>query len=237
MFLPVKDDNPTRIVPIVTVAIIGLCVIVYLYQLWLGRYAGERFVLAYGMIPAVLFGEAQLDPRIGGVGPLTSLLTSMFVHGGLMHLLGNMIYLWVFGNNIEDALGHVRFILFYVLCGVAAALTQAFIDPGSKLPMVGASGAISGVLAADLVLHPQARVTVFVWLLIFIRFIQLPAGLVLGIWILFQVFNAATADPQQGGVAWFAHIGGFFAGLLLLPLLRGRDAPYIGSGRSRGPWS
>lgn len=237
MFLPIKDDNPTRIVPIVTVAIIGLCGIVYLYQLALRGNAGERFLLAYGMIPAVLFGEAQLDPRIGGVGPLMSLLTSMFVHGGFMHLLGNMIYLWVFGNNIEDSLGHVRFILFYVLCGVAAALTQAFIDPGSKLPMVGASGAISGVLAAYLVLHPQAKVTIFVWLLIFIRFIQLPAGLVLGLWILFQVFNAATADSQQGGVAWFAHIGGFFAGLVLLPLLRGREAPYIGAGRSRGPWS
>lgn len=230
MFLPIKDDNPTRIVPVVTVALIGLCVAVYLYQLSLGRYADERFLLAYGMIPAVLLGDAQLDPRVGAVAPLASLVTSMFVHGGLMHLIGNMVYLWVFGNNIEDAMGHVRYTLFYLLCGVAAAVTQAFIDPDSRIPMVGASGAISGVLGAYLVLHPQAKVTIFVWLLIFIRFVQLPAGLVLGIWILLQVFNAATADPQAGGVAWFAHIGGFFAGLILLPLLRGREAPYIGGG-------
>src|SRR6185312_13821551 len=156
--IPLRDDNPTTIPPIVTVGIIGLCALVFLWQQSLSQEAATIAVYSYGVVPTVLFHNDSLPPEIARIPPELSILTSMFMHGGWMHIIGNMLYLWIFGNNIEDTLGHVRFVLFYVLCGVAAALTQSLINTHSAVPMIGASGAIAGVLGAYLVLFPRAHV-------------------------------------------------------------------------------
>lgn len=235
MLIPIKDENPTVGAPVLTVGFIAICVLVFLYQLVLPGRAGEAFVLGYGMIPAVLFGTAELAPGIPTVDPWMTVLTSMFLHGGVLHLAGNMVYLWVFGNNIEDAMGHGRFFVFYLLCGIAAALTQAYVEPTSQLPMIGASGAVSGVLGAYLVLHPHARVTTLFWYGLVTTF-NLPAMAVLGWWIVVQIINVLITDSTEGGVAWYAHIGGFLAGMVLIPLFRHRHIPLWGGARRRGPW-
>jgi membrane associated rhomboid family serine protease len=147
----------------------------------------------------------------------------MFLHGGWMHLIGNMLYLWIFGNNVEDAMGHVRFVIFYLLCGVAAVFAQALPDATSTIPMIGASGAISGVLGAYLLLYPRAHVLVAIPLGFYMRTMYLPAMVVLGFWFVLQLINSALADPGQGGVAFGAHIGGFVAGMVLLPLFKHRN--------------
>jgi membrane associated rhomboid family serine protease len=162
-----------------------------------------------------LFTDASLPAELVRVPAAMTLLTSMFLHGGVMHLAGNMLYLWVFGNNIEDACGHVRFALFYLLCGLAAAFAQALPDPASEIPMIGASGAISGVLGAYLLLFPHARVYTLVPLgLVF--FTTIKAGWLLGFWFVFQLLSGIGSDPAQGGVAFWAHIGGFVAGMALI---------------------
>jgi membrane associated rhomboid family serine protease len=236
MFFPFADDNPTERPPIATVAIIALNVVVFLYQLAMPEPHATQFVFGYGMIPAIVFGDARLPASIPTLDPWMTVFSSMFLHGSIMHIFGNMLFMWVFGNNVEDAMGHVRFVLFYLLAGVAAALTQGLIDPNSEIPMIGASGAISGVLGAYLVLHPHAHIRVFIWILIFIRIVSLPAMLVLGIWFLFQVLNALMAAPGEGGVAWFAHIGGFIAGAGLVAFFRSTGQPLFGGARRRGPW-
>jgi membrane associated rhomboid family serine protease len=167
--IPLHDDNPTETTPVVTVAFVAACALVFLYQATLPPRTGEAFVFHFGAIPAVLFGRAELPPEIAGFPAYATLLTSMFMHGGWMHLIGNMLYLWIFGNNIEDVMGHARFILFYVLCGILAAFSHALTDPTSTVPMVGASGAISGVLGAYLLLFPKAQVLVFIPLGFFTR--------------------------------------------------------------------
>jgi membrane associated rhomboid family serine protease len=146
----------------------------------------------------------------------------MFLHGGWMHLIGNMLYLWIFGNNVEDAMGHARFVVFYVLCGIAAALAQALPSPGSTIPMIGASGAISGVLGAYLLLYPRAQVLVLLPLGLFTRLVHLPAVAVLGFWFVLQLINSALAPGDGGGVAWGAHVGGFVAGAALIPFFKRR---------------
>jgi membrane associated rhomboid family serine protease len=238
MFIPISDDNPAFRPPIVTVAIIAICVLVYLHDLTLSGREQEIRVLGFGMIPAVLFGSSELAPGIPTLNPWLTVFTSMFMHGGFMHLAGNMVYLWVFGNNIEDTMGHARFIVFYLLCGIAAAMSQALVDPDSVIPMVGASGAISGVLGAYLVLHPHARVKVLFFYGLVTTF-ELPASAVLGWWIVVQVINLLMSDPSQGGVAWYAHIGGFLAGMALIFFFRQRVIQPVGwdrGGRRRGPW-
>jgi membrane associated rhomboid family serine protease len=159
----------------------------------------------------------------------------MFLHGGLLHLAGNMLYLWIFGNNVEDAMGHVRYLLFYLLCGAAAALGMAYIDPASQVPMVGASGAISGVLAGYVLLYPRARVTVIVPLGIILYPFAITAVWVIGFWFLLQLISAGLANPGEPGTAWWAHVGGFAAGLILTPVLKSRDTPLFGQVR-HGPW-
>ena len=154
--LPLSDDNPTRRLPIVTWTVIAACIAVFLWQTSLGPRAGQAIVYSLGVIPAVLFGSAQLPPDLRLIPAPISVVTSMFLHGGWMHLLGNMLYLWIFGNNVEDSMGGGRFVVFYLLCGTAASLVQSFMAPGSEIPMIGASGAIGGVLGAYLVLHPRA---------------------------------------------------------------------------------
>ncbi|WJW74635.1 rhomboid family intramembrane serine protease [Thiohalobacter sp. IOR34] len=220
--IPLHDDNPTERPPIVTVSLIVICSLVFLWELGLGQ-AREAAVYALGVIPAVLFELKSLPPELDLVSPEMTLITSMFLHGGWMHLLGNMLYLWIFGNNIEDAMGHLRFILFYVLCGLAAAMAQALSHPTSEIPMIGASGAISGVLGAYLLLYPHARVLVGIPLGLFLYTVTMPAGMVLLIWFVVQVVSSIGASGP--GVAWQAHIGGFIAGLLLVPLFRRRGVP------------
>ena len=236
--IPLHDDNPTHIRPIVTVTVIVVCCAVFLWQFSLPEIEERRAVLGLGVIPSVLIGDMQLAPELLLVPASLTVVTSMFLHGGWLHLIGNMLYLWIFGNNIEDAMGHVRFVVFYALCGLAAAMGQALADPSSQIPMIGASGAISGVLGAYLLLYPRARVLVLVFLGFFVTTLRLPAGVVLGFWIVLQLFNAsATSGDSGGGVAWFAHIGGFIAGLVLILFMRDRAShPLLGGRRRRGPW-
>ena len=232
--IPLDDANPTRIRPYVTWSIIALCCVVFAYQFLLGADAqsGEALIAALGVIPAVVLGRESLPADIALIPPIATMLTSMFLHGGFMHLAGNMLYLWVFGNNIEDAMGHGRFVIFYLLCGVCAAAAQIVVDPASVAPMIGASGAISGVLGAYLLLYPRARVLLALPPpFIFITIGRYPAVFVLGIWFVMQFLMIAsqsvpaTAAPGGNGVAFAAHIGGFIAGMLLIPFFKAQDVP------------
>jgi len=234
--IPLHDDNPTTIRPLVTYAVIGLAVLVFLWQLTLPERAAEGAYYALGLVPAVLFGTAKLPAELAWVPPEATVITSMFMHGGLLHIGGNMLYLWIFGNNVEDAMGHIRFVAFYLLCGVAAALAQAFQDPSSTVPMVGASGAIGGVLGAYLLLYPRARILVFVPLGFFSQMLRVPAYVVLGLWIVLQLISSAQPTAAGGGVAYWAHIGGFLAGLVLILAFRRPGVALLDRGRAAGPW-
>jgi membrane associated rhomboid family serine protease len=232
--IPISDDNPVRTTPGVTILVIALCVLVYVWELSLGADRGAAMVVL-GFIPAAFFGHAATMPGFVPVSPTLTIFTSMFIHGGLLHVGGNMLYLWIFGNNVEDQLGHVRYLIFYLVCGVAAALTMAFVDPSSQLPMIGASGAISGVLASYVLFFPRAKVTVIVPLGIIFYPFAIGATWVVGLWFGMQLLSAALADPGQPGTAWWAHVGGFACGLLLTPILKPRDARMFGEVH-RGPW-
>ncbi len=232
--IPLKDYNPTRRPPIVTVALILICVLVFLWQISGGGRGFERTVYGLGMIPAVLTGQARLVPELMMVAPWATLFTSMFLHGGWMHLIGNMLYLWIFGNNVEDRFGHAAFLVFYLASGLAAAAAQILPDPGSETPMVGASGAISGVLGAYLVFFPRARVLVLIPVG-FMFVYTLPASWLLGFWFFFQILSALATPASAGGVAWWAHIGGFAFGVLVALLFRGGTIPPPPA-RRRGPW-
>ncbi len=219
---PLYDDNPTTRRPVVTVSLIVACVLIFFWQVSLGPVAGQYAVYSFGFIPAVFFEQAELPPELAIVPSGATIVTSMFLHGSLMHLLGNMLYLWIFGNNIEDACGHLRFIVFYLLCGVAAAFAQALPNPDSAIPMIGASGAISGVLGAYLLLFPHARVYVLIpFGFLFVH--PIPAGWLLVVWFGFQVLSGTMADSEVGGVAFWAHVGGFVAGMALMPFMRDKD--------------
>lgn len=215
MFLPLKDDNPTSRFPVVTVALIAINTVVFFAQA-VTPHGLELAAVRYGAVPFDITHFRTLAES-AAFPPLLTLLTSMFLHGSLFHLLGNMLYLWIFGNNVEDRLGPFRFILFYLGSGIAAALTHIAFQPGSRMPMIGASGAIAGVLGAYWLLYPRARVKTFVFLIFYIDVISIPAGLVLGLWFVLQVLNVGMG----GGVAWFAHIGGFLAGILFIWLALG----------------
>ncbi len=218
--IPVRDENPVRIVPVVTYAVLLLCLLVFVWQSTLSGAVQQRVILGLGLIPAVLFGHAQLPPVLELVPPVATVFTSMFLHGGIMHLAGNMLFLWIFSDNVEEALGHVRFLLFYALCGIAAAMAQALPNTASQVPMIGASGAVSGVLGAYLLLYPHARIVVMMPLGLVLQPMRLPAVAVLGLWFGIQLLSSLLAGSQEGGVAFRAHLGGFVAGMLLLPLLR-----------------
>jgi membrane associated rhomboid family serine protease len=225
--IPLRDDVPTRSTPVFTVAFIVVCVLVYIWELTLGDRGFQAAMYSFGVTPVTLLQGDHLPPELYVVPPVATLFTSMFMHGSLMHLLGNMLYLWIFGNNVEDSMGHLRFVMFYLLAGVAAALAQALPNPGSTIPMVGASGAISGVLGAYLLLHPRAHVLVLIPLGVFSQLVHLPAVLVLGLWFVLQIVSSMFADPNAGGVAFGAHIGGFIAGMALLPLFKKRRVRYF----------
>jgi membrane associated rhomboid family serine protease len=238
--LPLKDDVPTQSFPLVTVALIGVNLLVFLYEFALGLAPGahpavraeaerayQAFIFEFGLIPCRIGGDcpASLETLLAGApAPWLTVFTSMFVHGGLFHVGGNMLYLWIFGNNVEDSMGKGRFLVFYLVCGVAAAIAQYLTDTASPVPMVGASGAVSGALGAYLIMFPGARVWTlmgfgFIW-----RFVPVPAVIVLGFWIVVQVINGVFTfgRGEPGGVAFLAHVGGFVAGMALVSLFRRR---------------
>lgn len=232
--IPISDDNPGISAPIVSWTIIAACVAVYIWQLSLGRQEAQA-IAALGFVPLSLFQHIPVSSGQPDIPAGVTLFTSMFLHGGILHLGGNMLFLWIFGNNVEDAMGHFKFLAFYLLCGVAAALTLAFMQPGSPIPMIGASGAISGVLAGYMLLYPRAQVTVVVPLGIIFYPLTVGAAWVVGFWFILQLVSAAFSDTSQPGVAFWAHVGGFIAGLVLTPILKSAQFPLFGRVR-RGPW-
>ena len=204
MLFPYKDDNPRILVPYVTYVIISINVLIFVFQLNMGMVssAAEReFIYRFGFIPANF--------------SIITVFTSMFLHGGISHIMGNMWFLWVFGDNVEGVLGHVKFAVFYIICGLAATMSQLFVDPSSTIPMVGASGAIAGVLGMYMIRFPHARVHVFAFIIIFFTTFRIPAMFVLGFWFFNQLTNGlgSLGFDTTGGVAWFAHIGGFIWGI------------------------
>jgi len=223
---PFKDDNPTRTFPLVTIGVIVINILVYIWELI--SPSGEKYIAyRYGAIPSSLLSFEKTEPF--SLHPSLSIFSSMFLHGGLLHIGGNMLYLWIFGNNIEDRLGHFRFILFYLMCGIVAAYSHAITAPSSTVPMIGASGAVAGILGAYILLFPRAKVHTLVFFGFFVEIIKIPALIVIGFWAIIQVVNGILSQSlvAQGGVAWFAHVGGFLAGLstikILLPKGRFRE--------------
>jgi membrane associated rhomboid family serine protease len=224
--IPLRDANPTRQLPIVTIGLIVACFAVFAYELTIENGGGEpaltRFFLEWGAVPAHISRvlEGHGDPAAA----VRTVVSSMFLHAGWLHILGNMLYLWIFGNNVEDRLGRVLFLPFYLLGGFVAALAQVAIAPHSEVPLVGASGAIAAVLGAYLVLYPRARVMSLVFLGFFYQLIEVPALIVLGFWFVLQLIDGLTslgaANGNDAGVAFFAHIGGFIAGVVVGYLIR-----------------
>ena len=237
-FLPLFDNNPTLTRPLITWMIIALCICGFIWQESLDFNAAHNIVYQLGFIPAVFFTPASLPADMSLVPTWSTIFTSMFLHGGWMHIGANMLYLWIFGDNVEASMGRLKFVLFYLLCGGAAAVAQAALDPGSTIPMIGASGGIAGVLGAYLMLHPKAAIRCFFLILIFFRFINLPAWLVLGVWIGGQFVAVPQAlNETGGGVAYMAHIGGFLAGMALIPFFKYRHVALFGRDIGIGDWA
>jgi membrane associated rhomboid family serine protease len=218
---PLKDTQPSYSRPVVTTVLIAINILIFLFEFSLPEYSRHYFsrtdlIQRYGLTPDHF--------------RLTALLTSMFLHAGWMHVLGNMLYLWAFGNRLEDALGHAKFAVFYLLCGVAAGEAQVLLNPYSTLPMVGASGAIAGVMGAYLLKFPRARILTLVLIFFFITTFEIPAVILLGYWFIIQLFSGLGSITQTnltgGGVAWFAHIGGFLSGMLLVTVMGTRERYY-----------
>ena len=214
--IPLKDDNPTKSKPVVSYGIIGFCVLIFIAQLGLSENELRDFTYSYGLIPSVLFGIDQLPNDLVRISPIGTIFTSMFMHGGWMHLIGNMLYMWIFADNIEDDLGTLNFVIFYFVCGVGAAMSQVLMDINSQIPMIGASGAIGGILGAYLINYPNARVLVLIPFGFFSQLIKIRALYVLGFWFILQFINSAMTSSSGGGVAYAAHIGGFICGVILI---------------------
>jgi rhomboid family protein len=229
---PYRDDNPTILTPVGTVAIILINVVAWVMVQGLGSEpALSRSVCGLGLIPGELLHQVEAGTRVrlgpgagcvlGGAPTWYTPVTSMFLHGGWLHLIGNMWFLWVFGNNVEDSMGHFRYVVFYLICGLTAAATQVVVSPSSTIPMVGASGAISGIMGAYIVLYPRVRVHMLVFLGFFITTIAVPAWVMLGYWFLLQIVGGLPSLAREsGGVAFWAHTGGFVAGMVLVWLFR-----------------
>jgi membrane associated rhomboid family serine protease len=215
--IPLRDTNPSHSLPVVSVGLIALNVLAFFYELSLGAQL-DRFIMQYGAVPLRFILAGQSD-QVSTIERFTPLFTSMFLHGGWLHLGGNMLYLWIFGDNVEDRLGHLPFLLFYLACGLAAALAQIYVNPTSTIPMVGASGAVAGVLGSYLIMFPRSRVLALIPILFFFQIVELPAFLFLLFWFGMQFLSGAvaitSAPYSTGGVAWWAHIGGFVSGMAL----------------------
>lgn len=227
--LPLYDDNPVRRAAAVNYFLIGLCIGAFFWQLGQNQ---RQVLFGFGMIPAVLFGSAHLAPYLHAIPPWATVFSSMFLHGGWFHLIGNMLFLWIFGNNVEDTLGHTRYLFLYLASGIAAALVQAASSPTSHVPMIGASGAIAGVLGAYLLLFPRANIHVFVWIVIFFRIINVPASILLGLWFAMQLVSGLERGHGTPGVAFWAHIGGFITGIILVIILRPGGVALVQPARS-----
>lgn len=215
--IPLRDHNPSQRIPYVTLCLITLNIGVFLAGLVLlqDQPALSRFYYDYALLPI----------RLSNGENYTALLTSIFLHGGVMHLAGNMLFLWIFGDNLEDEMGHIPFLIFYLVCGIGASLAQFVTDPLSQIPTVGASGAIAGVMGGYLLLFPKARVDIFIFFIVFFRILPIPAWLMLGLWFALQLFNGVNVDTSMGGVAYWAHAGGFVIGFVLtMPLWITRGA-------------
>ena len=234
--IPLKDDNPTDNKPIVTYWLIGICVFVFIIELSSSSYRTGAFFYSFGLIPSVLIGHTQLSQDLYVIPAFLTIFSSMFVHGGFMHLIGNMLYMWIFADNIEDNLGPKRFIIFYLLCGICAAMAQVIMDTHSQIPMVGASGAIGGVLGAYLINHPHAKVLVLIPLGFFSQILRIKAIYVLGFWFILQFINSALTNPKGGGVAYAAHIGGFLSGVILILFFNKKQKKKIKKKIIKGPW-
>ncbi|MBU0673492.1 MAG: rhomboid family intramembrane serine protease [Proteobacteria bacterium] len=229
---PLKDNIPARIFPAVNIWLILVNCLCFFYEVQLGPGL-DGFLFQYGFVPARFVAVQTLDPL--GPGRFFPVFSSMFLHGGLLHLLSNMWMLWIFGDNVEDSMGHLRYLVFYLLCGVCSVTAQAMATPASPVPMIGASGAISGVLGAYIFLYPRARILTLIPLFIFFYFIEIPAFVFLGLWLALQLLRGSVSllgdqVGTHGGVAWWAHVGGFTAGLLLIHFFRFRRKT---SGRRR----
>ncbi|MDB9926677.1 rhomboid family intramembrane serine protease [Hyphomicrobiales bacterium] len=217
-FFPFKDDNPTKSTPIISFIIIGICCLVYLFQSSLSQNQEIFLIKNYGATPILLTNQTFIY--------WYSSISSMFLHGGLMHLGGNLLYLWIFGDNVEDEFGRFNFILFYILCGVGAVIAQILFNTESNVPMIGASGAIAGTLGAYIVLYPRAKIFVFAWVVIFVKILKIPAFIVISVWIGLQVMN--VFDQGVSGVAYSAHVGGFICGVILTPFFKKKDTKIFG---------
>jgi len=232
LFIPIRDDVPTARKPYLTVSLIVVNSLIFLYSYSLGAKGFQLFTFQYGFIPFEFVSSEELIPQLAA-SPYLTAFTSMFMHGGWLHLIGNMLFLWIYGNNVEDYLGPLKFLIFYVVSGLAAIGLYTLFGPHSKVPLVGASGAIAGVMGAYIVLHPRARITVLI-VFFFIQFIVLPAKVVLGVWFFIQLLMSVVGSSTGGGVAYMAHVGGFLFGWLLLRLLvkiRGRGLTPSGGRR------
>ena len=221
--IPLKDENPSRTIPVVNVCLILANLSVFIYQNFFVHGGVQPLFLQWGFIPYELTHTVDLAPKNLVPVPLT-IFTSMFMHAGWIHFLGNMLYLWIFGDNVEDMLGHLKYLFFYLLCGASASLTHGFVNFASRIPTVGASGAVAGVLGAYVFLFPRARIRTLLFVFVFVQVISLPAIILLGYWILIQVLSGITEFGSQtgSGIAWFAHIGGFATGLVLAVLMKKR---------------
>ncbi len=227
--IPLKDDNPTSGKPIATYFLIGLCILFFLLQIGSQSYRTGQIFYSYGLIPSVLMGHNELPAELYAVPAFLTIFSSMFMHGGFMHLIGNMLYMWIFADNIEDDLGVKKFIMFYLLSGVGAAMTQVLINTSSQVPMVGASGAIGGVLGAYLINHPKAKVLVLIPFGFFSQIVKIKALYVLGFWFVLQFISSG------GGVAYAAHIGGFVSGIILILFFNKKTK--IKNKIIKGPWA
>ena len=226
--IPLKDDNPTYNKPLVTYFLISACILIFLIQITSGSYKSGQLFYSYGLIPSVLMGNNQLPLDLYAVPAYFTIFTSMFMHGGFMHLIGNMLYMWIFADNIEDNLGPFKFLVFYLLAGIGAAMTQVLMDVQSQVPMIGASGAIGGVLGAYLINHPNAKVLVLIPFGFFSQLIKIRALYVLGFWFILQFISSG------GGVAYAAHIGGFISGIVLILFFNKKNKTKRKI--TKGPW-
>ena len=230
VFLPLKDDNPLKVISFqyATVTLILINTIVFMWQDTLGEARAVDVAMSAGLTPTTLMNAVKLPVGFESVPPQITVLTYMFLHGDWWHLLGNMLFLWVFGDNVEDAMGSIRFAIFYLLSGIAAGLTHVYMNLGSEAPLIGASGAIGGVVGAYLMLYPRVRM----WSLAFMRIpLKLPAYLVIGAWLATQIFFIVSMI--EDGTAWWAHIGGFVAGALLVVIFKRSDVPLFGAAPER----
>jgi membrane associated rhomboid family serine protease len=229
---PLKDDNPTRTTPLITWMLIALNVLIFLYQFSLGSREAGHFIFRYGAISSVILGDQRLPAGIAAIPPNLTVVTSMFLHSGWMHLIGNMWFLWIFGDNIEEAMGRLRYLIFYLMCGFAASWSFMLANPNSNVPLIGASGAIAGVLGAYILLFPRARVWTLIFLGFFIRLMYIPAGIILGYWFLIQIISGGMIT-NRSGVAFGAHIGGFIVGMALVGLFKKKNVRFFHPPRGR----